>query len=363
MLIARETILWYNNDAYGRRLTKGYTYDPNPAVTSDTSYTYNITYDYDNSGRLIREYCTGAYTFTSGFSYTREFIYLYDENEIIGVLHSYNGAALKPYYFHKNLQGDVIAICDENGNVVAEYAYDAWGNCTVKKSSGDVAQYNPIRYRSYYWDRESNLYFVGGRYYDPTCGRFISPDSVANLNPSAHVGLNLYLYAGNDPVNGVYGGANDVYESKRVPSPSVGFAIPSKKSELHWKSGWGKLEKPEFLVFSTKKVALIDWNFPVYKTSLYFDEAETRSLYITIGNISAFVGCDVEKGKYGVFADAYVFDIGYDGKYFDASVSVAGVGFILAWENGSFRAKFDPPGWFGVDISVNFGQILEDLFG
>ena len=124
------------------------------------------------------------------------------------MLHSYNGAALKPYYFHKNLQGDVIAICDENGNVVAEYAYDAWGNCTVKKSSGDAAQYNPIRYRSYYWDRESNLYYLNARYYDPTCGRFISPDSVANLNPSAHVGLNLYLYAGNDPVNGVYGGGN-----------------------------------------------------------------------------------------------------------------------------------------------------------
>ena len=197
-------------DAYGRRLSKSYTYDPNPASGSDTSYTYNITYTYDNSGRLLREYCTGAYTFTGGFSYTREFIYLYDESGIVGVLYSYNGAARKSYFFHKNLQGDVIAICDESGNVVGEYAYDAWGNCTIKKSNGDLTNYNPIRYRGYYYDRETNLYFVGGRYYDPTCGRFISPDGVENLNPSAHFGLNLYLYAGNDPVNGVYGGASAI---------------------------------------------------------------------------------------------------------------------------------------------------------
>ena len=43
----------FTYDAYGRRLSKSYTYDPNPASTSDYSYTYNTTYYYDNSGRLV----------------------------------------------------------------------------------------------------------------------------------------------------------------------------------------------------------------------------------------------------------------------------------------------------------------------
>ena len=88
----------FTYDAYGRRLSKSYTHDPNPASTSDYSYTYNTTYNYDNSGRLLREYCTEKYI--SGTTNKREFIYLYDESGMIGVLYSYNGSTPVPYYYH-----------------------------------------------------------------------------------------------------------------------------------------------------------------------------------------------------------------------------------------------------------------------
>ncbi|WP_287486995.1 RHS repeat-associated core domain-containing protein, partial [Blautia sp.] len=37
---------------------------------------------------------------------------------------------------------------------------------------------NPLRYRGYYWDEETGLYYLASRYYDPEVGRFISADTI-----------------------------------------------------------------------------------------------------------------------------------------------------------------------------------------
>jgi RHS repeat-associated protein len=86
---------------------------------------------------------------------------------------------------------------------VVEYRYDAYGNCTVANSTTDyaLATVNPIRYRGYYFDQESGLYFLNARYYSPEWRRFISPDDTAYLDPESVNGLNLYCYCNNDPVN------------------------------------------------------------------------------------------------------------------------------------------------------------------
>ena len=60
---------------------------------------------------------------------------------------------------------------------------------------------NPYRYRGYYYDIETQLYWVSSRYYSPELCRWISPDSIEYLDPEAINGLNLYAYCGNDPVN------------------------------------------------------------------------------------------------------------------------------------------------------------------
>ena len=190
----------FTYDGYGRRIAKNYSYDPNISATNDYYYAYDTTYDYDQSGRLIREYCKQSYTYGSDF--TREFVFLYDESGIIGVMYSYNGATPQPYYYRRNLQGDVIAIYDANGTRTVEYAYDAFGNCTVKYSTiSDLASNNPIRYRGYYYDRETGLYYLNARYYNPEWRRFISPDSTEYIDYENPNGLNLYAYCNNNPVN------------------------------------------------------------------------------------------------------------------------------------------------------------------
>ena len=63
-----------------------------------------------------------------------------------------------------------------------------------------IGHINPIRYRGYYYDTETGLYYLRARYYDPETGRFISQDNVSFLDPEHLAGLNLYAYCGNNPV-------------------------------------------------------------------------------------------------------------------------------------------------------------------
>ena len=66
-----------------------------------------------------------------------------------------------------------------------------------------IAIKNPFRYRSYYYDFETNLYYLNSRYYDPQLGRFINADDITTLDVTqiALNGLNLYAYCLNNPVN------------------------------------------------------------------------------------------------------------------------------------------------------------------
>ena len=52
----------------------------------------------------------------------------------------------------------------------------------------------------YYLDNETGLCYLNSRYYDPTVGRFLSPDSLEYLEPEYLGGLNLCSYCNNNPV-------------------------------------------------------------------------------------------------------------------------------------------------------------------
>ena len=75
---------------------------------------------------------------------------------------------------------------------------DASGNEVT--SSTHIGYINPIRYRAYYFDVETGLYYLETRYYDPQAGRFISSDNVDYLMPEQVMGLNLYAYCNSNPV-------------------------------------------------------------------------------------------------------------------------------------------------------------------
>lgn len=121
--------------------------------------------------------------------------YLYGSDGIAGF--RYNGVT---YLYRKNIQGDITHIYTEAGKQVAHYAYDAFGNIKEFQPDNLISQINPFRYRGYYYDTETSLYYLMSRYYDPETGRFISADSIEYLDPETLGGLNLYAYCGNNPV-------------------------------------------------------------------------------------------------------------------------------------------------------------------
>lgn len=67
-------------------------------------------------------------------------------------------------------------------------------------TAAEYSQINPFRYRGYYYDTETGLYYLQSRYYDPETGRFINLDSLTDSD-SGIIGNNLFTYAANNPVN------------------------------------------------------------------------------------------------------------------------------------------------------------------
>jgi RHS repeat-associated protein len=137
-------------------------------------------------------------------------IYLYDESGApIGLQYrtkSYAANIFDTFYFEKNLQGDIIAVYNADGEKIGSYTYDAWGNCTVTVVSESttlekniVRSYNPFRYRGYYYDTETQLYYLQSRYYNPAWGRFLNADGYVNANGDL-IGFNMYAYCSNNPV-------------------------------------------------------------------------------------------------------------------------------------------------------------------
>ncbi len=167
---------------------------------SGASGTQNISYTYDAGGiRTSKTLDTKTTYFTlSGDNVlkqsdgTNTIWFLYAGDSVIGLI--YNGTS---YYYYKNLQGDVIGIVSEAGTIVTNYVYDTWGKViSVTGSLKDtVGKINPIRYRSYYYDIETGLYYLNSRYYNPTYRRFLNADGLTN-SPGSY-----YAYCLNDPVN------------------------------------------------------------------------------------------------------------------------------------------------------------------
>ena len=167
-----------------------YTYNANGNRTSKTINGVTHTYTLDGT-KILREAWEDNIL-----------IPLYDNEEsVCGII--YNGV---PYYFIKNLQGDVIAIVNKDAETVAKYSYDAWGVPTILQDNSDcqIATINPFRYRDYYYDEETGLYYVSSRYYDPEIGRWLNSDEPLCLLIARNTQqYNICCYCENSPIKNV----------------------------------------------------------------------------------------------------------------------------------------------------------------
>ena len=195
------SMTWKN----GRQLTTltngdtsiSYGYDSDSVRTTKTVNGVKYTYAYLN-GQLMYE--------TRGDA---KFYYSYDAN---GILYNVrytltDGGTEYSYYYTHNSRGDIVGIYNGAGELKAHYEYDAWGNViSITDNNGNaitnpnhIGNLNPFRYRGYYQDTETGLYYLMSRYYDPITHRFINADGYFQSGTSI-LDANTFAYCGNNPV-------------------------------------------------------------------------------------------------------------------------------------------------------------------
>jgi len=179
---AKNRLIEVREKATGN-LVAAFSYDGDGRRISQTTVQGTVYYHYD--GRHVAYETDGAGNITLAFTY---------DQAGIPLTMRYQG---ETYYYRTNDRGDVLALADAQGNVVASYRYDAWGN--ILEASGPLAQFNPYRYAGYRYDVAIGLYFLKARYYNAVIGKFLTRDSILGA-PRHSQTLNTYLYATNDPV-------------------------------------------------------------------------------------------------------------------------------------------------------------------
>lgn len=174
------------------------------ASNSDT----DIEYFYGENGRRIKKVVNGEtikFNFNDVSNITQNdsesTFRWYIPDDITSPSFSYKGV---DYFYIFNAQSDIVGIRDTNGTVVANYVYDSWGKLlSITDANGNdvsndkthIAYINPLRYRGYYYDSETKLYYLNYRYYDPETGRFLSTDDRTSDD------FGLYVYCMNNPIN------------------------------------------------------------------------------------------------------------------------------------------------------------------
>ena len=173
-----------------------YGYDSGSVRTTKTVNGVKYTYTYLN-GQLLYE--------TRGDA---KFYYSYDAN---GILYNVrytltDGGTEYSYYYTHNSRGDIVGIYNGVGELKAHYEYDAWGNViSITDNNGNaitnpnhIGNLNPFRYRGYYQDTETGLYYLMSRYYDAVTHRFINADGYFQSGGSI-LDANTFAYCRNNP--------------------------------------------------------------------------------------------------------------------------------------------------------------------
>ena len=92
-------------------------------------------------------------------------------------------------------QGNVMALADPAGTLVARFDYDPFGRLIMETGEAGSC---PFRYSTKYRDPDLELYCYGHRWYDPSSMKWLTPDPIGERG-----GVNLTAFCANDPVNKV----------------------------------------------------------------------------------------------------------------------------------------------------------------
>ena len=255
-------VTYYNGKDYTFTWTKGrqlasatvdgkqvsYTYDMSGVRSGKQVYTTSnqrtTTYTYTTlSGKVMRQQWETRNSDDTVYQAMQSLEFVYDDgNQPFAMIYKH-GQTTELYYYVLNAQGDVIALLNSAGSLVASYNYGAWGNYSVHGADGKkttdatfIGHINPLRYRGYYYDRETRLYYLQSRYYDFANCRFINADTFATTDANGFLSANMFAYCENNPVN--YSDANGRSFVSCLLGGIVGLAASVAIAKVAGSSGW-----------------------------------------------------------------------------------------------------------------------------
>lgn len=173
--LAEEEVGYYKYDGFGRRIERN-------VRGNITNYIYDgdgILAELAPNGQVLCKYVYGPFTdsIVSAFQGTQR------------------------YFYHAGPLGSIAFISDNSGALEEYYWYESWGSFLIEDAqTGSTISSSKLGNRFTFagreYDSETGLYYLRNRYYDPTQGRFLSPDPLGFWG-----GINLYAYCFNNPVN------------------------------------------------------------------------------------------------------------------------------------------------------------------
>ncbi|MBQ4570750.1 MAG: hypothetical protein IJB21_03550 [Bacilli bacterium] len=360
----------------------------------------NNKYYYDNQGLRIKKITENNEEFTYYYEDNRlvhmtfnindisehSITYLYnDTNQLIGL--NFND---KPYFYNRDLTGNINSIVDINGKVMVKYYYDAYGKPTIQcldqedddySVSYALSKCNVFMYKGYIYDVETNLALISSRYYSPELGRFIQPADISSLDPQSINGLNLYTYAVNNPIAIKY----DISDSSMGSVMDNSFIGNGVVSDGYYTSDPNtsvKFPKPklyttlaDFISSMSGAISVIIWTSKNPQFFEFFNYNYGISKYQMLNNLKSPLVKAAKWLSYGIVAYETYDDIkGHInvGDSWQTTISsgivTAGVGALNVWVSGELGAAIGGffggvPGFIiGTLAGVGMGIIINGIF-
>ncbi len=268
------------------------------------------------------------------------------------------------YFYERDILGNINKILDINGEIVVEYRYlDAWGNFEIILDTTDnLGVINPFKYKGYYYDEETNLYYLKSRYYDSIIKRFISMDDYNYLDSNNYNGLNLYAYCLNNPVmyydpSGCYSiGIYDDSPFSWLDVKAFYFSIYSP-----FQSDYSFNKKKYGISFLKAEIGVLKAKFysPKFFSSLSNDNILNPNVLLEVKawNASANVGLGID-GKLVILSAEVGVELGNALKI--SAEGYVGLGWTLDFSKG---IKFGAGVGLGYTVSIEFDwDEVFDLF-